>query len=187
MACPSCGGEQSSSTRNARFELESVVVLVQVPTLVCSQCGRSSDEASGSEVVLAAARLASRIGHATGVTFKYLRTALRLPATRLAGWLNVRPETISRWENGQGTVDRSAWLILAAMVEDHFEGRTRTSERLQAAADPRIPSSPVTIGLDGLELPPGARTKGLAAKQAVRRSKARKRRRTSRSPSARPF
>jgi len=75
----------------------------------------------------------SRTGPVSGEAFKAIRTALRLPAREVAKLLGLTPETISRWENGKGPVDRSAWAALGGMLLESMNGRSATRSRLEAA------------------------------------------------------
>jgi DNA-binding transcriptional regulator YiaG len=153
--CPKCGSAYVRGFRDERFDMDGLTALVQVPTLTCNQCKLTETDASLAQMELAFAGFVSRAGTGSGHAFRLFRKALGLRATQLAQWLNLRPETLSRWENRQGTVDRAAWPVLAAMVEDRLEGRTRTLDRVQASAAPRPSTRTVKIGLDGLEV--GAR------------------------------
>ena len=51
--------------------------------------------------------------------------------------LDVRPETLSRWEHGKRAVDRNAWLTASAIALDKIEGKTGTAERIEAVSRPR--------------------------------------------------
>ena len=57
-------------------------------------------------------------GPVLGETFSWMRRALGLQARQLAELLDVRPESVSRWERGERPMDRAAWLLLAGVVLD---------------------------------------------------------------------
>jgi DNA-binding XRE family transcriptional regulator len=51
-----------------------------------------------------------------------------------AALLGVTAETISRWENDRVTPEPAIWNVVADLVDDGLDGRTRTQDRLRAAA-----------------------------------------------------
>jgi DNA-binding transcriptional regulator YiaG len=112
--------------------------VLDVPTFVRE--GRPClDEATSRDVSLRVAAKLVDLGIATGEAFAYLRRALNLKATELAELLDVRPETISQWENGHVPVNRAAWGVLAALV-DHEAGSTRSPiDHLRAAKNAKTP------------------------------------------------
>jgi transcriptional regulator with XRE-family HTH domain len=60
-----------------------------------------------------------------------MRKALSLRGSELGALLDVTAETISRWENGQRNVHRTAWVALGSMVLEKMQGSTSTLDRLQ--------------------------------------------------------
>ncbi len=69
-------------------------------------------------------------GVRTGEAIRHMRNALGLRAADLAQLLDLTAETISHWETGKALPNRSAFIALAAMVEDALEGKTTTRDRL---------------------------------------------------------
>jgi transcriptional regulator with XRE-family HTH domain len=69
-------------------------------------------------------------------SFKFMRKAFGMKATEIAQALNVAPETVSRWENGQREVDWPEFMLLGFLVDDKLAGRTTTLSRLKALAEP---------------------------------------------------
>ena len=57
----------------------------------------------------------------------------------------MRPETISRWEQSRGDVDRSAWTVLSSIVIEEREGRQALRERLEALRRPGRSAKDVRI------------------------------------------
>jgi DNA-binding transcriptional regulator YiaG len=51
-----------------------------------------------------------------GETFTFMRRSLGMYAKTLAELLDVRAESVSRWERGERAMDRAAWLLLADVV-----------------------------------------------------------------------
>jgi DNA-binding transcriptional regulator YiaG len=74
-------------------------------------------------VDLAIAAAIAGEGPVVGETFSWMRRAMGLQAKTLAELLDVRPESVSRWERGERPMDRAAWLLLAEVVLDRA-GRT---------------------------------------------------------------
>ena len=104
-----------------------------VPALLCPKCGESYvDHAVASEYELDVARKLSLNGPATGAVFRFLRKALRLPATEVAALFGVTPTTISRWENGKERVNVHVLLTLGSFVLDHINNVNTTEERLRS-------------------------------------------------------
>jgi DNA-binding transcriptional regulator YiaG len=73
----------------------------------------------------------------TGEALRFMRSALGLRAADLARLLDVTPETMSHWETGKAPVPRSAFAVVAALVDDAAEGRTATRARLERLASSR--------------------------------------------------
>src|SRR5579884_1994530 len=109
----------------------------------CSRCGRHFEIPFTAKLTYAG--LIYRVGAASPNAFHHMRDALALSGPKLGALLNVRPETISRWELGKSPVDRAAWCVLGTLVEDVLGNRTTTQERLEAARAPQIPKDVVTL------------------------------------------
>ena len=72
------------------------------------------DVAVAADLAIAAAIAAE--GPVAGETFSWMRRAVGLQAKVLAELLDVRPESVSRWERGERPMDRAAWLLLADLI-----------------------------------------------------------------------
>lgn len=86
-------------------------------------------------------------GPVTGESFRYMRSAMGLPAADLAPLLGVTPETVSRWERGRRDVDRAAWATVGSLVLEHGRGSIELLERLRALTKPRKGPSVVKVEL----------------------------------------
>lgn len=119
-----------------------------VSSVRCGNCGESF--LSGPDLaraeLLAAGEAIAR-GLRDGATLKFVRKALGLRAVELGELLDVSAETVSRWENGHRSAERSVWNTLADLVSDRLGGKTATVERLRAPAKPQIPKQPVRLRL----------------------------------------
>jgi YgiT-type zinc finger domain-containing protein len=119
----------------------------------CATCGEVYVDAPAlARFELAVATSIADAGDVNGETFHYLRHALGFTGAALGELLAVPPETISRWETGQQSVDRMAWATVATLATERAEGSTRTFARLRAMQSPpklansvRLEVSPVGL------------------------------------------
>ncbi len=145
--CPSCMKttltkgtttiERTFPTRGGKVR----AVVEKVPALVCRGCGEAV--VAGEDLARAELIAASRLidaGARSGALLSWTRRSLGLLATDLATLLGVTAETISRWENDRVEPERAVWNVVADLVDDWLEGRTRTQDRLRTAAVARRPS-----------------------------------------------
>lgn len=103
------------------------------------------DVAQAGELAIAAALALE--GPADGASFRFMRTTLGLRATELAGWLDVRAETLSRWETAERDVDRTAWLALGTLVLERLGRATDLQVRMQGLVDGVKPAKEARISL----------------------------------------
>lgn len=71
-------------------------------------------------------------------SFRRVRQALGLKGFRAAELLDVRPETVSAWENGKTPVDRKAYAVLSAMLRERMGDPQTTEEHLEKMAAPAL-------------------------------------------------
>jgi putative transcriptional regulator len=137
--CAECRSRELVATEaEEQLEVAGKTFAATLPATKCARCGAVylSHDALGKLELAAAGELA-RHGDVTSESFGFMRRALGVRAVELAEWLNVTPETVSRWEHGKQTIDRAAAALLSAMVLDRLEGRTATIDRLEALLKPR--------------------------------------------------
>lgn len=129
--CPQCGGGIGRSKKTQRFTVEGTNFVVNVPAYVCRQCKAVFMEGTALERadLEVACVLASR-GPASGETFRFMRKTLGMRAVVLASLLGVTPETISRWENEQRSVDGNAWIVLGSIALERAGHPSSTLKRL---------------------------------------------------------
>jgi YgiT-type zinc finger domain-containing protein len=122
------------------------VIVEGVRATRCEACGEVYTDGPdlGRAEVLAALE-AVRAGLRDGPTFNWARRALGLRAVDLAELLDVAPETVSRWENGHRSADRSVWNTLADLLANAVDGNTATLDLLQQKA--RHPKAPLRVVL----------------------------------------
>lgn len=122
-------------------------VVENVPALVCRSCGEAV--VTGEDLARAELIAASRLidaGARSGALLSWTRRALGLLATDLAALLGITAETVSRWENDRVEPEPAIWNVVADLVADRLEGRTRTQDRLRTAgASRRSLKAPVMV------------------------------------------
>ena len=74
-----------------------------------------------------------------------MRRTLGRSARQLAELIDVRHETISRWENGAAPVDRAAWLVLGDIVFDTIGQHVPMLERASRISSGKKPSASTAI------------------------------------------
>jgi transcriptional regulator with XRE-family HTH domain len=91
--------------------------VIDVPAVerVPGQVGVGLEMARAAEVAIAAAVAA---GAPSAAGLRYIRGALGMSGVRLAQLLDVRPETLSRWESGASNFDRTTWLAVGALAQE---------------------------------------------------------------------
>lgn len=149
--CTACGGSRlADSSETEEHEVSGTKYRIEVPAWKCRRCGEVFvDGPATLRAELVVAGELARHGPANGETFRFMRSSLQLRATELADLLDIRAETVSRWEKGHDPVDRSAWAALAAMVCESLEKRRDTRDRLEAIRSPaQKPRTIVRLDLD---------------------------------------
>ena len=138
--CVTCKGtEFTATTRVKTYKFRHGVATVEIPAVKCATCGEGYLKGLDVQLgELAVARDLATMGPVNGETFAFMRSAMGMPAAALADLFNLRPETISRWENDKAKVDRAAHQLLATILLEQLEkGRTSTVDRLVALAEQR--------------------------------------------------
>ena len=89
----------------------------------CETCGKVLSTRIPALGELIAAMALTRIKHPiklSGKEIRFLRKALDLPAKELARWLEVTPETVSRWENDRELIGPTSEKLLRLAVGDRL-------------------------------------------------------------------
>lgn len=148
-ACVRCGTKAKrfrKAKREQRYQVGETTYHANVPMLQCPGCGEGYVEGPDLKTAeLAVAAEVARRGPAAGFSFRFMRKVLGIRGNEMAELLGVRPETISRWEQGRGHVDRSAWTVLSAIVIEEREGRRSLRERLETLRRPARTAKDVRI------------------------------------------
>lgn len=138
--CVQCGTPAKrfrKAKREQRYQVGETTYYTNVPMKECPDC--SEGYVDGPELKAAELAVASEVarrGPAAGVSFRFMRRVLGIRGNEMAELLGVRPETISRWEQGRGEVDLSAWAVLSSIVLEEREGRRALRERLETLRSP---------------------------------------------------
>jgi hypothetical protein len=130
--CPSCGESLTASKKRQTQCVGGRDFIVTVTAGTCRLCGSVFlENASLQRAEMEIACDLARHGPVSGEAFRYLRKALGLRAIVVADLFGVTPETISRWENGQRTMDKVTWLTLGSLVLEQASRPPETLERLR--------------------------------------------------------
>jgi putative zinc finger/helix-turn-helix YgiT family protein len=142
--CPNCAAARikSESFRRKRH-VAGHTFAADLPARVCQQCGTAyyDDSVVNQFDVLVAARLAE-----AGVTepeaLKFMRKVTGVQAKEFAELLAVRPETVSRWEQGKRPIDRATYAVIRQLVSERARGVTATTDFLRSLRKPkRLPKT----------------------------------------------
>jgi len=129
MKCTKCGGSRFRKGGEAMArKLDGRTFRGTLPATVCTKCGEVFVD--GKEIARFDAEIAARMardGAPSGASFQWMRKAMGLRGADLAPLLDVSAETLSRWETGERTVPRTAWVLLSRIV---LEGRGPSSPTL---------------------------------------------------------
>lgn len=64
----------------------------------------------------------------TAPQFKAVRISLGITQIKLASWLGVTPEHVSRWEHARRTIPMTVQIIMHFLREDHAGNRDVVSQ-----------------------------------------------------------
>jgi putative zinc finger/helix-turn-helix YgiT family protein len=113
MRCPNCNKD---ALHDWEGHIPRMGIKISVHGRRCSVCGETlydHEEVGRQEQELAAA-LVER-GVRTGPEFALVRKAAGFRAVEIAELFGVRPETVSRWEHGEGEIPRTAAFALGQL------------------------------------------------------------------------
>lgn len=124
------------------------VFTADLPSRVCAACGTSyfDDITVGQFDALVAATLAEA-GITEPEALKFMRKVTGLQGKEFADLLAVRPETVSRWEQGKRPIDRATYAIIRQLVAERARGVTATTDYLRSLRQPKRLPKTVKIAL----------------------------------------
>ena len=118
--CPNCGADRlAPQTTTRKRHVAGHVFTADLPGRLCAKCRTSyfDDLVVGQFDALVAAKLAE-----AAVTqpeaLKFMRKVTGLQGKEFAELLAVRPETVSRWEQGRRPIDRATYAVIRQLVYD---------------------------------------------------------------------
>jgi DNA-binding transcriptional regulator YiaG len=125
MTCAECGGRHVNVTPldiyhdDGLIGLPHVVVLNAAQKVVCADCGASDDvkipDSEDLEVALAVYRVTIPV-KLVGGEIRFLRQALGMRGSELGEVLQVRQETVSKWENDKEPMKPQTEKLLRILV-----------------------------------------------------------------------
>ena len=142
--CPKCRATRlESRTIKRKRHVAGHEFAADVPARVCVECRTSyfDDRVVGAFDALVAAKLAEA-GVAEPEALKFMRKVTGLQGKEFAELLAVRPETVSRWEQGKRPIDRATYAIIRQLVSERTCGVTTTTDYLRSLHRPkRLPKT----------------------------------------------
>ncbi len=118
-----------------------------VPGQECRECGEGFyeirtlarfDQLVAKELVDA--------GVKSGEVLRFIRKAAGVPAADLAALLDVRPETVSRWEHDKRPIDRGSYAVLHQLLIEKLAESTATADYLRGLS--KAKRLPKTVQLE---------------------------------------
>ncbi len=139
MKCPECNEAEMKVTHRDHVYVESGlpnVVLLGLEFRTCPNCGEEERVLPRLAQLhrLIAERVAEKEARLTGAEIRFLRKHLGWSGEDFAGVLDVRPETVSRWENEKETMSATAERLLRLMALREKPVESYPNERLAGVA-----------------------------------------------------
>ncbi|HUO04648.1 MAG TPA: helix-turn-helix domain-containing protein [Candidatus Binataceae bacterium] len=124
--CEKCGGALATRIvheyrNDALIGMPGVVILDAVEEVRCAKCGKVAATGFSNLEGLISAVAVARVGAApklSGRDVRFLRKALGWSSKELAAKLEVRDETVSRWENEREPVGPTSEKLLRLIVAE---------------------------------------------------------------------
>lgn len=148
--CPNCGANklQKRNVERSRH-VAGHAFTAHLPARVCAACKVAffADEPVGAFDMLVAAHLAEA-GVTSAEALRFMRKSTGMLGKEFAALLDVRPETVSRWEQGKRRIDRATYAIIRQLIWDRLLGKSTTADYLRSLHRPRRLPKKITIRLD---------------------------------------
>ena len=137
--CPTChSGRLARDTRETRVQVAGSTFVASLPVRRCASCGEAFYAVGAVEgLELQVAALLAEAGVASGEALRFMRKALGLRADEWADLIGVRPESVSRWENGRRRIDRGTLAVIHQLVVEHLRGDSSMHDYLADLRAPR--------------------------------------------------
>jgi len=137
--CPSCKvGKLQSRTIERSRRVAGHVFTARLPARVCVACGESffADATVSNFDLLVGARMAEA-GVTDAEALKFMRKVTGLNGKQFAELLEVRPETVSRWEKDKRPIDRATYAVIRQLLFDRMHGSSETADYLRSLRRPK--------------------------------------------------
>ena len=145
--CPNCGGRLRKEERERARHVAEHTFTMPLPAQVCGSCGESYyQQLDMRRFDLEVARRLTEAGIVAPEAVQFVRKATGVRGKELAELLDVRPETVSRWETGRRPMDRASLAVLHALVAEQLAGLTSTRDYLEQLGKAR--RLPKTVRLE---------------------------------------
>ncbi|MHB8384144.1 MAG: helix-turn-helix domain-containing protein [Candidatus Binataceae bacterium] len=134
--CERCGGKLATRIvpkyrNDLLMGIEGIVILNAVEEIRCTKCGHVAAAGfSNLEGLIAAVAVARVVApqKLRGRDVRFLRKALGWSSKELAAMLEVRDETVSRWENEKEPLGPTSEKLLRLMVAQYLAGKAPALE-----------------------------------------------------------
>lgn len=137
--CIQCGQDVAATTREIKSpQIGEYQFTALARAVKCQKCALEIvDGPSVERFELLVAQRLIESGIRTGAVIRYVRKVLALRANELSELLDVKPETVSRWENDKVAPDRILLTVLGGLIADQLSHRSETLDRLRALSAPQ--------------------------------------------------
>ena len=136
--CSGCGAKALRRTEKMLTrEVGGHSFRAKVPATRCGRCGDvlfASADLRRFDDAVAVSLLGAGITRSDGL--KFVRKAMGMRADELARLLGVRPETVSRWENGKREVDLAMLAVLRQLFDERHARERPVADLLRRLQRP---------------------------------------------------
>ncbi len=149
-SCVNCQGTKfQRTTAELKRHVRARVFAGKLPAQECSSCGmRYYAGPDLARFDLAVALALVNAGVTESEALRFMRKVTGLNGKEFAELLEVRPETVSRWEQDKRPIDRASYAIIRQLLADRLHGVTEMADYLRSLhKPPRLPRN-VKLHLD---------------------------------------
>jgi DNA-binding transcriptional regulator YiaG len=114
--CSECDAQVEDTTEQEVFSLGGRTFESAIPAERCQRGHVVIDGSARERFMHTVAEQLVADGPVCGEAFRFVRETLGQDAAQIASFLEVTPETISRWEDGSVVTPVSAWDALTSLV-----------------------------------------------------------------------
>jgi putative zinc finger/helix-turn-helix YgiT family protein len=146
-SCVNCQGTKfRRTTAEVKRHVADREFAGKLPAQECASCGmRYYAGPDLSRFELAVSIALANAGVTDAEALKFMRKVTGLNGKEFAELLEVRPETVSRWEKDKRPIDRATYAIIRQLLADRLHGTTEMADYLRSLRKP--PRLPRTVKL----------------------------------------